>query len=184
MSPCAPRRFAAAFLIAAALALTSLAAAPSVAVAQAAAADRDDPVSPKQRREFSLCRATALVHLSEGDWNDAVFDEALTRMLLQQISVTMAETVYARPPSSISDADRRILFAERFFVDLRESIGDAMAAYPTVVERDKKLLSCAPYIWTILAGHVDTLMAWRDRAFGGDVAPAWRFEELGDGAQN
>lgn len=139
---------------------------------------RDNPrVTEHERERFRFCRAAALAHLQAADWPNAIVGEELTRAMLQQISFIMAETTVSAPPSNIADAERRIFFSETFFLNLRDDLMQANSALTETSARDEALLDCAPFLWTVLSGHIDKLMAWRARAFEGQ-APAWRFDEL------
>lgn len=170
--------FPAASLLVASLVVASLlAATPSPSPAQETAPPDDRTVTQGQREQFMLCRAVALLHLRTADWETAVVDEDMTRMLLEQITFVMAETVYAQPPQNLADGGRRLVFVENYFFNLREVFAGVMDRFPTIESRDAFLLDCAPFIWVVMTGHIDKLMEWRNRA-SEDLGPAWRHEAL------
>lgn len=128
-------------------------------------------------KRFQSCRAVALLHMRAADWRNSVLTREATHALLEQITLVMAETVNSTVSLDFDDAKRRMLYAERFFIDLREMLAAAAQSFADTPSRDRYLIDCMPFLWESLRPHIDILMSMRAR-LGPSDTPIWVIPDL------
>lgn len=118
-------------------------------------------VSTDQRAQFRICRAAVFYHLAPGARHVAVAPE-VAEALRQQVAFAMHETLRNAPGGSVADARAAIDFAENFFLSFGATIREQQALQDDVAARERLLIDCVPMIWTVVAQHLDPLMARRE----------------------
>jgi hypothetical protein len=165
--------------------LTLLAAAALALGAVAAAAQNAGTALPSDMRgadeiaAFRDCRVAVFYHLDGPQDPDARLPREYAEALLSQIHFVMSESLDRLPPASLADADRRVVFTERFMLDFAGAIPEQAERFADTELRERKLIDCVAILWDAAGAEIDSLLAIRrnvlsDALGGVDGAPQGR----------
>lgn len=120
-------------------------------------------VTSEQRDAFRICRAAVFYHL-DPEARRQTLPAAVAETMRRQIAFIMHETLRSAPSRSVREAEDAIDFAENFFLSFSMTLREQARLATDVAAREAILIDCIPMLWTIVAGHIDPLLARREMA--------------------
>lgn len=142
----------------------------------------DVAVSPENRARFLLCRAAISFHLDDDVAEASIVPRAMAESLLEQINLIVFETIRNAPAASLRQSGEAMAFVEAFFMSLPDAMAENRDRLEDTAERERILLDCQPFIWSVLRERIDYLFRWRERAVDAPAPPAGAQGRRGGGA--
>ncbi|MEM9050208.1 MAG: hypothetical protein AAGC92_16005 [Pseudomonadota bacterium] len=140
----------------------------------------DEYVPTDGLEEFALCRAAVFYHLDSNARGDSAIPVFVARTLERQILFVMQESLNSRPPVSLEEGSVSLKFSESFFIGFSAVLRNERARMLDVRQRDEILVGCVPFIWALVEGQVNNLIAWRTQSVNAPARPppAQEFERV------
>jgi hypothetical protein len=155
----------------------ALAAAAVCLCAATVAAQPEGQDHAETRARFGLCRAAVFHHLEPGAEARTV-PRDVAETLLEQFGFVMFETVAGAGQASIDEQRASLAFVEDFFLQFGAVLAREDARLREVAEREKLLMACQPFVWSLVKPRIDHLLAWRERSIGAPPLPSALAEDL------
>lgn len=148
-----------------ALALMLLLAVP----AQAQMVIPDEYGTADEQRQFQVCRAATLFHLTGPAEPGATVPQPVASALLDQINFIMSEAITRQAPANGAEGLQLLSFVESWILAFSRVLREEEASLADLQVREQVIFECIPLVWSIARMNIDTLMDWRS---AGIDAPA------------